>query len=340
MHDFRKPPQPFANPARYAVDLPTLIAAFPGLANDPIALAVASHIIPQALFNRCPIDYFTPPLRAALTARLSDFDGAPLASGTPKCHSHMQDVPGTAHGNWWNDTDPTHDALFAEEQALALANWNVTPSVQLLSLNQNVPGFSHALLEAGASPDDVNSTFEFPVRPGPQRTNRRFDEITDDAIYCYDHVRVHRGGPRLRAVILLQVRRPRRRAIEAHHRIRADKPLPRSAGTMELQPRGGDLLSLEAAEQSCVHVYLGIYMAMTIAKSKTFKSGNSEAVRLPKEVAFGDEVELIVVRSGDVVTLYPARLTLAEMAERLAELPAPSSIEQRDTDELPERRGL
>lgn len=78
---------------------------------------------------------------------------------------------------------------------------------------------------------------------------------------------------------------------------------------------------------------------MTITKSKTFKSGNSEAVRLPKEVAFGENVELVVVRSGDVVTLYPAAMTLTEMAARLAELPAPADIEQRDTD-LPERSGL
>ena len=45
---------------------------------------------------------------------------------------------------------------------------------------------------------------------------------------------------------------------------------------------------------------------MTIAKTRTFRSGNSEAVRLPKDVAFGEGVELVVVRSGDVVTLYPA----------------------------------
>jgi antitoxin VapB len=79
---------------------------------------------------------------------------------------------------------------------------------------------------------------------------------------------------------------------------------------------------------------------MTITKSKTFKSGNSEAVRLPKEVAFGENVELVVVRSGDVVTLYPANMTLAEMAARLAELPAPPSIEQRDEEDLPERPAL
>jgi antitoxin VapB len=42
---------------------------------------------------------------------------------------------------------------------------------------------------------------------------------------------------------------------------------------------------------------------MTIARSKTSRYGNCEAVRLPKAVAFGREVELTVVRSGEVVTL-------------------------------------
>ena len=44
---------------------------------------------------------------------------------------------------------------------------------------------------------------------------------------------------------------------------------------------------------------------MTIAKTRTFRSGNSEAVGVPKDAAFGEGVELVVVRSGDVVTLYP-----------------------------------
>jgi hypothetical protein len=44
--------------------------------------------------------------------------------------------------------------------------------------------------------------------------------------------------------------------------------------------------------------------AMAIAKPRTFKGGNSEAIRLPKDAAFGEGVELFVIRSGDVVTLY------------------------------------
>ena len=79
---------------------------------------------------------------------------------------------------------------------------------------------------------------------------------------------------------------------------------------------------------------------MTVARSRTFKSGNSEAVRLPKDVAFGDGVELIIVRSGDVMTIYPAQMTVTEMISRLQALPAPPEIEDRETEPLPERSGL
>ena len=79
---------------------------------------------------------------------------------------------------------------------------------------------------------------------------------------------------------------------------------------------------------------------MSIARSRTFRSGNSEALRLPKDVAFGADVELVLVRSGDVLTVYPAAMSLSAMAARLRELPAPPSIEVRDVDELPERPDL
>ena len=80
--------------------------------------------------------------------------------------------------------------------------------------------------------------------------------------------------------------------------------------------------------------------AMTVTKTRTFRSGNSEAVRLPKDVAFGEDVELVVVRSGDVLTLYPAAISIPEMIARLKALPVPPFIEERDDEELPERVGL
>jgi antitoxin VapB len=76
------------------------------------------------------------------------------------------------------------------------------------------------------------------------------------------------------------------------------------------------------------------------ARTRTFRSGNSEALRLPKDVAFGEDVELVIVRSGDVLTVYPATLTVPEMVERLRALPVPPAVERRETDELPERPGL
>ena len=78
---------------------------------------------------------------------------------------------------------------------------------------------------------------------------------------------------------------------------------------------------------------------MPIARSRTFRSGNSEALRLPKDVAFGADVELVLVRSGDVLTIYPAAVPIIEMIERLRALPAPPTVEQRDVDELSERSG-
>ncbi|MCU0646597.1 MAG: hypothetical protein MUF00_01265 [Gemmatimonadaceae bacterium] len=73
-----------------------------------------------------------------------------------------------------------------------------------------------------------------------------------------------------------------------------------------------------------------------MAHSRTFRSGNSEAVRLPKDIAYGDDVELVLVRSGDVLTMYPVAVTVLEMIERLRTLPVPRAVETRDTEPLPD----
>lgn len=79
---------------------------------------------------------------------------------------------------------------------------------------------------------------------------------------------------------------------------------------------------------------------MPIVRTRTFKSGNSEAIRLPKDVAFGEDTELVVVRSGDVMTIYPAATSIPTMIKRLRSLPKPPTVEQRDTEDLPERSRL
>ncbi len=79
---------------------------------------------------------------------------------------------------------------------------------------------------------------------------------------------------------------------------------------------------------------------MTTVTSKVFRSGNSEAVRLPKEVAFGRDVEVTIVKTGEVLTISPKRPSIVEMVRRLRELPVPSEVEVRDSDIFPDRLGL
>lgn len=79
---------------------------------------------------------------------------------------------------------------------------------------------------------------------------------------------------------------------------------------------------------------------MATVTSKVFRRGNSEAVRLPKDVAFGRDVEVIIERTGDVLTIYPKRPSIKDMVQRLRELPVPSEIQERDPDIFPDRPGL
>jgi antitoxin VapB len=76
------------------------------------------------------------------------------------------------------------------------------------------------------------------------------------------------------------------------------------------------------------------------ARTKIFKSGNSVAVRLPKGIDFPEGTEVEIVKVGNNIEVRPTRLTFEQMVDELAKLPKPSSIEVRDTEEIPERPGL
>ena len=45
---------------------------------------------------------------------------------------------------------------------------------------------------------------------------------------------------------------------------------------------------------------------MGLHEGKVFKSGNSAAVRLPKDVAFALGTEVTIERTGDIVTIRPS----------------------------------
>jgi antitoxin VapB len=72
--------------------------------------------------------------------------------------------------------------------------------------------------------------------------------------------------------------------------------------------------------------------------TRAFKSGNSQAVRIPAELAYEDtNVELSIDRYGDVIVIAPMRQNLKEMVEALRAMPKPSEIETYEPIELPER---
>jgi antitoxin VapB len=74
--------------------------------------------------------------------------------------------------------------------------------------------------------------------------------------------------------------------------------------------------------------------------TRVFRSGNSQALRIPAELAYDDpEVELTIERQGDTLIISPARPSLKDMVDALRKLPSPPEIERREPIEMPERSG-
>lgn len=73
---------------------------------------------------------------------------------------------------------------------------------------------------------------------------------------------------------------------------------------------------------------------MTI--TKVFQSGNSQAVRIPREFQF-DVSEVEIERHGDEIVLRPPARNLAAAFTALTELPADFFAEGRK-DEVPQTR--
>jgi antitoxin VapB len=80
--------------------------------------------------------------------------------------------------------------------------------------------------------------------------------------------------------------------------------------------------------------------------SRTFKSGNSEAVRLPKGLGFGIGTDVTFERKGDALVLRPVknadeeRAAIKELVRRLREIGPAGEVEAREPIEFPDRPGL
>jgi antitoxin VapB len=80
--------------------------------------------------------------------------------------------------------------------------------------------------------------------------------------------------------------------------------------------------------------------------SRTFKSGNSEAVRLPKGLGFGVGTEVIIERRGQDLILRAAKdpaeekAKLLRMIDKLNAIGPVGEVEKRVPIEFPDRPGL
>lgn len=73
-------------------------------------------------------------------------------------------------------------------------------------------------------------------------------------------------------------------------------------------------------------------------RTRAFKSGNSQAVRIPAELAYADlEMDLEITRLGDVITIYPARDKLSDVVATLRTMAKPPRVEKRRPIEVPLR---
>jgi len=75
--------------------------------------------------------------------------------------------------------------------------------------------------------------------------------------------------------------------------------------------------------------------------TKAFRNGNSQAVRIPSEIAYDrTDIELEIERIGDEIRIRPARRSLAGVLKKFARFSDDFMAEGRDDQEQAEREAL
>lgn len=143
-----------------------------------------------------PLEYFTPSVRSAFALKTGSVFGNRLRTSEPIAGSYMQDVAGTAQGNWFK---PGFYFTTSGDitTALALVHDYVDPGQPIMSVGSSVRGVTMGL-------------YSFTPRTGG-RINRPFRDVTPDgSIYCYDSflAGTSAGGVGLgnpRGIVLIQL---------------------------------------------------------------------------------------------------------------------------------------
>jgi antitoxin VapB len=85
---------------------------------------------------------------------------------------------------------------------------------------------------------------------------------------------------------------------------------------------------------------------MDAHETRTFKSGNSVALRLPKSLAIGPDERMLIEQDGDVLTIRrlrdpaEAKRQLRALIDDLEAIGRPGEVQKREPFEFPDRPGL
>ena len=79
-----------------------------------------------------------------------------------------------------------------------------------------------------------------------------------------------------------------------------------------------------------------------VAHSRTFRSGNSVAVRIPREFGFAENVDVEISGDGEAIMIRrKPKMTTKELVARLREIGPPrDGVQPREPFEWPDRPGL
>ncbi len=78
-----------------------------------------------------------------------------------------------------------------------------------------------------------------------------------------------------------------------------------------------------------------------MATTRVFKSGNSQAVRIPAELQFDrTDIDYEIVREGDEIRIRPARRRLDRLADKFAKFSKDFMAQGRPDDDESEREAL
>jgi PKD repeat protein len=139
----------------------------------PAAFIDLSHYDSFYPYYASPLDYFTQGVKAQIEARTGSVFGTLMRTAPPIGGTYMQDIPGTAQGNWFLP-GKYHKNTTDFSQFLGLAHEYIDPSVSLMAAGTSIKGM-------------ILGLYSYTVQ-NSGLVNRDFSAVkADGSTYCFDN---------------------------------------------------------------------------------------------------------------------------------------------------------